>query len=173
MTVSGNRAQNLNLGINLGWVQQGAAFGGRPVQELTADMERIRDHAGLAGYTGFASYVDVALSKLNTLQPPASIVPEIDALIGTFQGDSAGVAAQALSLGINLGWLQQGARAGNRPVALAMDDLGRVSQHAQLAGYGSYPVYVSAALAKLRAGQPINAIYGDIATLIGLLQSQA
>jgi hypothetical protein len=172
MSVTGNRAQNLALGINLGWIQQGAAYGGRPVQEMTADLERIRNHAGLAGYTGFSGYIDVALSKLNTPLPPANIIPEIDALVGTFQGAAQGQAAQALSLGINLGWLQQGARAANRPVSLAIDDLGRVKQHASLAGYSGYEGYVGAALSKLGSGQPISAIGGDVTTLIGLLQSQ-
>jgi hypothetical protein len=172
MSVTGNRAQNLALGINLGWIQQGAAYGGRPIHEMTADLERIRNHAGLAGYTGFSGYVDVALSKLNTAQPPASVIPEINALIGAFQGASSGQAAQALSLGINLGWLQQGARAANRPVSLAIDDLGRVSQHAPLAGYSGYGGYVEAALSKLRSSQPVSAVFGDVTTLIGLLQSQ-
>lgn len=99
----GNRGQNLALGINLGWIQQGAAYGGRPIHEMTADLERIRNHALLAGYQQFSSYVDVALSKLNTAQPASSIIPEINALVGLFQGSATGQAAQALALGINLG----------------------------------------------------------------------
>lgn len=172
MSVIGNRAQNLALGVNLGWIQQGAAYGGRPISEMTADLERIRNHAGLAGYTGFSGYIDVALSKLNSGQLPTSVIPEINALVGTFQGGSSGQAAQALSLGINLGWLQQGARAGNRPVSQAVDDLNRVKQHAPLAGYSTYEGYVEAALSKLQSGQPISAIGGDVTTLISLFQGQ-
>jgi hypothetical protein len=174
MSVTGNRPQNLALGINLGWIQQGAAFGGLPINEMTGDLERIRNHAGLAGYTGFSGYIDVALNKLNSGQPPTNIIPEINALVGLFQGGSSGQASQALSLGINLGWLQQGARAGNRQISLAIDDLNRVKQHAPLAGYtGSFAVYVDAALSKLRSNQPITAILGDVTALIGVFQGES
>jgi hypothetical protein len=168
----GNRSRNLALGLSLGWMQQGAAFGGRPLHELTADLERIRNHASADGYSGFGGYVDAALTKLNTGQPPANIVPEITALIGVFQGASSGQAAQALNVGINLGWLQQGARAGNRAVPTAIQDLDRVKQHAPLAGYHNFQPYVDAALSKLRAGQAITAILGDVTATIGVLQGQ-
>jgi hypothetical protein len=172
MSVTGNRAQNLALGINLGWIQQGAAYGGRPISEMTADLERIRNHAGVAGYNNFSGYIDVALSKLTSGQPGTNIIPEINALIGIFQGEASGQAAQALSLGINLGWLEQGARANNRPTSLAIDDLNRILQHGLPAGYHGYEGYVEAALSKLRSGQPISAIGSDVTTLIGIFQGQ-
>lgn len=68
-----NRAQNLSLGINLGWLQQGAGFGGRPAQEMTADLERVRNHAGAVGYGNYNGYVDIALSKLHSGQPPNNV----------------------------------------------------------------------------------------------------
>lgn len=172
MTVSGNRAQNLLLGINLGWIQQGAAYGGRPIREMTADLERIRNHALLAGYQDYSSFVDVALNKLNLNQPPGSIIPEVNNLVGIFQGFSTGIAAQALALGINLGWLQQGARAGNRPVNLALDDLKRAREHARLANYQNYEGYIANAESKLRSSQQIRSISGELETVIGILQSQ-
>jgi hypothetical protein len=36
-----SRVVNLNLGLNLGWLQQGAGFGGRPINEMTQDLERV------------------------------------------------------------------------------------------------------------------------------------
>jgi hypothetical protein len=172
MSVSANRGQNLALGINLGWIQQGAAYGGRPIQEMTADLERIRNHALLAGYQNYSSFVDVALNKLNLGQPAASVIPEVNNLIGIFQGSSTGQAAQALALGINLGWLQQGARAGNRPVNLALEDLKRAREHARLANYQNYDGYIANAEAKLRSTQQIRSISGELETVIGVLQSQ-
>ena len=172
MPVTGNRAWNLALGLNLGWLQQGAGFGGRPVHEMTADLERIRLSAGHAGYSQFNSYVDVALTKLNTNQPPASVLPEVEALSGLFQGGSAGQAAEALGVGIRCGWVQQGARAGNRPVPMAIDDLGWIRNHAGLAGYRGFEGPVETALAKLRTGAPIGTILQDSTALVGLFQGQ-
>lgn len=173
MPVTGNRALTLGLGINLGWIQQGAAFGGRPTHELAADLVRIRDTAAAAGYSGFQGYVDAAHKKLSAGQPPANIVPEINALIGVFQGGASGHAAAALNLGICLGWLQQGARAGNRPAPQAAADLSAVKQHAALAGYQGFEAYADAALAKLGSGQPVGAILADVTALIGLFQGQS
>jgi hypothetical protein len=58
----------------------------RPVSLATADLERVRTHAGLAGYTNFSSFVDVALSRLNSGQQVSSILLEVTALITLYQG---------------------------------------------------------------------------------------
>ncbi len=172
MTIAPYRAQNLALGLNLGWLQQGAVYGGRPIVEMTADLENIRHYAASAGYHGYAGYVDAALAKLQAGQPPAAIISEINTLAGLFQGQAQGQSAAALNLGINLGWLQQGARANNRPVSMAIADLGRVSLYAQQAGYHGYASYVQPTLGKLTSGQPVSATLGDITALIGLLQGE-
>lgn len=164
------RAQNLALGLNLGWIQQGAAYGGRPTPEMTADLGHIRQYAASVGYHGYTGYVDAALATLQAGQPATTIIDEISALIGLFQGQAQGQTAAALNLGIVLGWLQQGARANNRPVSMAINDLGNVRIHAQLAWYHGHENYVQPALGKLTSGQPVSAILGDITALIGLFQ---
>jgi hypothetical protein len=172
--MAGNRAENLALGINLGWIQQGAAFGGRPRHELTADLERVRSHAHADGYAGFEAYLDAALRKLNEGQPPANIISgEINPLIGFFQGVATSHSvAQALNVGIALGWLQQGARANNRLVSLAISDLNNISVQAPLAGYHGHEASISAALSKLASGQPISTILNEVSTVITIFQSQ-
>jgi hypothetical protein len=62
-TPTRTRGVNLSLGINLGWLQQGAAFGGRPINEMTADLERVRASAAAAGYTGDGALIDNARRK--------------------------------------------------------------------------------------------------------------
>lgn len=164
------RPQNLALGLSLGWIQQGAAFGGRLNTEMTADLANIRQYASRIGYHGYTGYVDAALATLHAGQPATAITDEISALIGLFQGQAQGQPAAALNLGIVLGWLQQGARANTRPITKAINDLGYVRVHAQLAGYHGYESYVQPALGKLTTGQPVSAILGDVTALIGLFQ---
>ncbi|MCA1575672.1 MAG: hypothetical protein LC770_14330 [Acidobacteria bacterium] len=117
-----SRLNNFNLGANLGWLQQGAAFGGRPINEMTADLQRVRATAATAAYTGYDGFVASALTELNSSQSPNSALDKISDLITLFQGQASGTNAAALSLGIVLGWLQQGARANNRPVSFLNDE---------------------------------------------------
>jgi hypothetical protein len=172
MATTQNRAQNLALGINLGWFQQGAAYGGRPVGEMMADLEHIGQYGASLGYSSDSGDINTALAKLQAHHPPTAVIGESNSLVSHFQGQAQGQAGAALSLGINLGWLQQGARANNRPVSLAMADLGRVSLHAQQAAYHGYEGYVNAALQRLMASQPVSAILGDVTALIGFFQGQ-
>jgi hypothetical protein len=167
-----NRANNLSLGVNLGWLQQGAAFGGRPINEMTADLERVRSQAGVCGYANFSGYVDVALTELNSGQPANSVLGEVTALTGLFQGQASGPEAAALSLGIVLGWLQQGARANNRLVRLATADLQAARMHAENAGYSDFHGYIDNALTELNIGQPVRSIMNEVTALIWLLQGQ-
>lgn len=171
--VSNFRAEVLSLGINLGWLQQGAQFGGRPIAQMTADLERVRGHATRAGYSDFAGTINAALSQLGPTQPPSNVLDEVTLLISHFQNQSTGQAAQALALGINLGWLQQGASANNRPVSLATADLERVRTHAGLAGYTNYSGFVDVALSRLTGGQQVASILGEVTALIGLFQGQS
>ena len=168
----GKRLVNLNLGANLGWLQQGAGFGGRPVNEMTADLGRVRTHADAASYTGHVALVDNALRELTSGQPPASALDEISNLIRLFQSQVFGVDAAALNLGIVLGWLQQGARANNRPIAMATADLEAARTHAANARYNSYDPYINNALTKLSSGQPVSSVLVEATALIGLFQGQ-
>jgi hypothetical protein len=171
-SVSGHRPQVLALGINLGWLQQGAGFGGRQLQELTADLERIRNYAGQAGYAGYDTTIDTALTKLTTGQPPASVNPEARALIERFQRGASGKAAQALSLGIILGWLQQGARAGNRTLEAVLADLRRLRDHARLAGYEGGEAQLESIDEKLNRREAIGNLLPDVTALISHYQGQ-
>jgi hypothetical protein len=167
------RVINLNLGINLGWLQQGAGFGGRPVNEMTADLERVRASAATAGYTGYDALLDNARRELTSGLPASSALDEISNLIRLFQGQARGTDAAALSLGIVLGWLQQGARANNRAIPMATADLESARTHAANAQYDRiYDGYINNALTKLSSGQPISSILGEITALIGLFQGQ-
>lgn len=166
------RVVNFNLGVNLGWLQQGAGFGGRPVNEMTADLERVRGSAAAAGYRGYDALIDNARRELTSGQPPASALDEISNLIRLFQGQGTGIDAAALNLGIVLGWLQQGARANNRPVSMATADLESARTHAGNARYQTYDGYISNALVKLTSGQPVSSILVEITALIGLFQGQ-
>jgi len=166
------RAVNFNLGVNLGWLQQGAGFGGRPVNEMTADLERVRASAATAGYTGYAGFIDNARQELTSGQPPSSALEEISKLIRLFQGQARGTDAAALNLGVVLGWLQQGARANNRPISMATADLESARTHAANAQYNGYDGYINNALTKLSSGQPISSISGEIATLVGIFQGE-
>ena len=166
------RVVNFNLGVNLGWLQQGAAFGGRPTGQMSADLGRVQSTAATAGYQGYSALVDNALRELNSGQPANSALNEISGLITLFQGQARGVDAAALSLGIVLGWLQQGAEANNRPASMARDDLNSARTHAANAGYHSYEVYINNALAKLSSGLPVSSIFGEVTALIGFFQGQ-
>jgi hypothetical protein len=165
-----SRLHNFNLGANLGWLQQGAAFGGRPVNEMTADLQRVRATAATLSYTGYDGLVASALSELSP--SPSAAVNAISALINLFQGQASGTNAAALNLGIALGWLQQGARANNRPVATATSDLESARTHAANAGYNSYDGYINNALTKLSSGQPVSSILVEATALIGLFQGE-
>jgi hypothetical protein len=168
----GNRLVNFNLGVNLGWLQQGAGFGGRPIIEMTADLERVRSSAAAAGYTGYAALVDNARRELTSGQPASAALDEISNLIRLFQGQANGIDAAALNLGIVLGWLQQGARANNRPIPMATADLESARTHAANAQYKSYDPYINNALTKLSSGQPVSSILVESTALIGLFQGQ-
>jgi hypothetical protein len=161
--------QCLALGVNLGWCQQGAAFGGRERHMLTADLERIRNHAGAAGFTGFTNFADTAVTKLDRMQPLANIIPEVNGLIALCQGSAAGIALQTLDLGLRLGLAGQGELAGTRPQAA--DDLNAAQLHAHAAGYRGFEGMLAAALARVRAGQGLNAA-NEINDLIEFLQKQ-
>jgi len=167
-----SRVVNLNLGIYLGWLQQGAAFGGLPIPEMTADLERVRGSAAAVGYTGYDALIDTARGKLTSSQLPSSAFDQISDLIRLFQAQARGIDAGALSLGIVLGWLQQGARANNRLISLATADLESARNHAANSQYNSYNDYIDQALAKLLSGQPIKSISVEIEILIRLLQGQ-
>jgi hypothetical protein len=167
-----SRVVNFNLGVNLGWLQQGAGFGGRPINEMTADLERVRASAATAGYTGYDALIDNARRELTSGQPPSSALDEISNLIRLFQGQAHGIDAAALNLGIVLGWLQQGARANNRPISMATADLESARTHAANARYNSYDGYINNALTKLSLGQPASSILVEITALIGLFQGQ-
>ena len=138
MAATANRAVNFNLGVNLGWLQQGSAFGGRPIPEMTADLERVRASAAAAAYSGYEASINSARALLTSTQNPNSALSDISALITLVQRETSGVSAAALNLGIVLGWLQQGARANNRPVAMATADLESARTHASNAQYHSY-----------------------------------
>ena len=165
-----SRLDNFNLGVNLGWLQQGAAFGGRPIHEMTADLQRVRATAATAAYAAYDGLVATAAGKLNSGQSANSALQEISELIRIFQSQASGPNAYALTLGIVLGWLQQGARANNRLVSLATGDLESARGHARSAGYNSYDGYINDALTKLASGQPIHSIEGEATALIGLFQ---
>ena len=169
------RAVNFNLGVNLGWLQQGAGFGGRPTSDMTADLERVRASAASAasaGYAGYPGLVDRALTEIRAGQPASSVLNEVSDLIRLFQAQAQGAGAAALNLGIVLGWLQQGARANNRPVAMATADLASDRAHAGNAQYHSYDGYINNALTLLSSGQPVSSILGEVTALIGLFQGQ-
>ena len=167
-----SRLDNFNLGVNLGWLQQGAAFGGRPINEMTADLQRVRTTAATAAYAGYDGLVASAVSKLNSSQSANSALQEISDLIRLFQSQASGANAYALSLGIVLGWLQQGARANNRPLSLATSDLESARGHAGSAGYNSYDGFINNALTKLSSGQPVRSIEVEATALIGLFQGE-
>ena len=84
MPVTGNREQCLALGVNLGWAQQGAAFGGRPARMLAEDLERVRSHAGAAGYRNFDGMVAAAMSEIRANQN-LNAATRINALINFLQ----------------------------------------------------------------------------------------
>ncbi len=168
-----SRVVNFNLGVNLGWLQQGAGFGGRPIPEMTADLERVRGSAATAGYTGYQALIDNARRALSSGQPPGSVLDEISNLIRLFQGQAHGIDSEALNLGIVLGWLQQGARADNRPISMATADLESARTHALNAQYKNYDNYINNALAKLLSGQRLSSILlVEINPLIDLLQAE-
>ncbi|MGH9166016.1 MAG: hypothetical protein ACRDZW_10960 [Acidimicrobiales bacterium] len=168
-----DRLENLNLGVNLGWLEQGAGFGGRPIPEMTADLQRVAAVANALSYRDFASLVDGAAGALNTSQSPGSALGQVQSLITLFQGQASGIGAAALNLGIVLGWFQQGARADNRPVSLATGDLESARTHATSAGYESFDGYIGNALTKLTGGQPVASALPEATALIGLFQGQA
>jgi hypothetical protein len=172
-TMPANRGVNFNLGVNLGWLQQGAGFGGRPINEMTADVQRVRASAANAGYTGFEALVNDARSRLTASQQASTALNDISALITLFQNQAQGIGAAALNLGIVMGWLQQGARANNRPVSLATADLESARTHAANAQYQSYGEYISNAITKLSSGQPVSSILVEATALIGLFQGEA
>ncbi len=167
-----SRLVNFNLGVNLGWLQQGADSGGRPVKEMTDDLEQVRTSAATAGYTGYQTHIDNARRALSSGQPPSSVLDEISNLIRLFQGQARGIDAAALNLGIVLGWLQQGARADNRSISMAKDDLKSAHIHAVNAQYKDYDSYINNALAKLLPGHPLSSALLEITALIGLFQGQ-
>jgi serine protease len=168
------RVHNLNLGLNLGWLQQGAAFTPyRLIAEMTADLERVRSTAVTAGYTGHDALVNSALKKLLSGQPANDALDEISDLIRLFQRQATGINLAALTLGIDLGVLQQGARNDNRPISMAIADLVRARTFAANAGYQGYDGYFDGALRDLSAGQPVSEILPEVTDLILLFQGQS
>ena len=167
-----SRVVTLNLGVNLGWLQQGAGFGGRPINEMTADLERVRANAATAGYTGYVALIDNARRVLSSGQPPSGALNDISELIRLFQTQARGIDAAALNLGIVLGCLQRGARANNRRISMATADLESARTHAANAQYNNYDAYISNALTKLSSGQPVASILIEITALIGLFQGE-
>jgi hypothetical protein len=164
----------LNLGLNLGWLQQGAAFTPyRLIAEMTADLERVRSTAVTAGYTGHDALVNSALKKLLSGQPANDALDEISDLIRLFQRQATGINLAALTLGIDLGVLQQGARNDNRPISMAIADLVRARTFAANAGYQGYDGYFDGALRDLSAGQPVSEILPEVTDLILLFQGQS
>lgn len=138
---------------------------------LAEDLERVRNHAGVAGFTGFTSFVDIAITKLNQFQPAANIIPELNGLIATFQGSSSGIALQSLDAGIRLGTVGQGELASTRPQNLALDDLNAAQAHAHAAGYRDFDGIVTAAMSQIRGGQNLDAA-NEVNVLINFLQAQ-
>lgn len=138
---------------------------------LAEDLERVRNHAGVAGFTGFTSFVDIAITKLNQFQPAANVIPELNGLIATFQGSSSGIALQSLDAGIRLGTVGQGELASTRPQNLALDDLNAAQAHARAAGYRDFDGIVTAAMSQIRGGQNLDAA-NEVNVLINFLQAQ-
>jgi hypothetical protein len=84
----GSDAAPLNLGIVLGWLQQGARANNRLLSLVTADLESVRTHAVNAQYQGYDSFINNAATKLSVGQPVSSILGEITGLIGYFLGQA-------------------------------------------------------------------------------------
>jgi hypothetical protein len=166
-----NRVLHLNLGMVLGWQQQGAAFGGRPVPYMIEGFDMIAATAVQGGYSGYESAVALALKKLRAGQKPSAVLPEINGLVVFFQ-QHAGAYVAALNLGLVLGWLQEGARANSRPVSMAIADLKNIPATAAAAGYQGYEGWVSTMLGMLQQGFQVKDIVLQVTALIGLLQGQ-
>jgi hypothetical protein len=139
---------------------------------MTADLERVRAGAATAGYIGYGPLIDNARRELSSGQTPSSALGEISDLIRLFQGQARQIDAAALNLGIVLGWLEQGARANNRPISMATADLESARAHAVNAQYNSYDGYLNNALIRLSSGQSVSSILVEITALIGLFQGQ-
>jgi len=166
-----SRSVYLSLGVNLGWLQQGAKFGGLPIIYMTADLERVRAHAESTGYQ-VADLITSAQQKLESNQRADSILDIIDDLVAMLPAQAAGIGCHALSLGIALGYLQQGAVANNLPISLATALLESARAQATKARYHSYDGFVGNALNKLLSGQPISSITLEVTHLLGLFQGQ-
>jgi len=171
--LEGNRVVSFNLGVNLGWLQQGSQFGGRPVIEMAAALERVKATAASARNSDRAMELIVtAQEKLEASQQPASLQDTIDDLILYFKHDARGRNIVALDLGVVLGRLQQGASANNLPSSLAASCLESARTLASRAHYHSYNGFVDNALTKLSSGQPISSICLEVTHLMGLFQGQ-
>jgi hypothetical protein len=169
-----SRVVHFNLGVNLGWLQQGAEFGDRPISLMAADLERVRATAANAMYTDnqSAALITAAQRKLELSQRGEGVLAVIIDLITMFHSQVEGIVAAALSLGVVLGRLQQGALANHFPLSLATSNLELARTHASRAGYHSYNGFVDNALTKLFSGQSIIAILLEVTHLIGLFQGQ-
>lgn len=165
------RAVHLSLGVNLGWLQQGAEFGGYPISSMTADLERVRAHASDAGYQ-VTDLIASAQNKLDATQRAESILDVVNHLVATLLEQAEDIGAAALRLGFALGRLQQGAMGNNLPISLATSILESSRAQASKARYQSYNGFVDIALSKLSSGQPASSISHEVTHLIGLFQGQ-
>lgn len=170
------RAPHLNLGINLGWLQQGLRPPLRSDADMAGDLQRVGDTAPSGGYRQFEGAVSQALGLLRQRQY-AAMGGAMAGLIGLLQGQVVGperfVQASALALGIVLGWLQQGAAARSRFVPETVEGLNYVSLHAANSGFTGYQPLVSGALQTLQSTQDVRSILGLVGELITLFQGQA
>jgi hypothetical protein len=170
------RAPHLNLGILLGTLQQGLRTPLRPDPMMAGDLRGISSEAPKGGYVQFEGYVQQA-SGLLQQRAYLAMAPPVAALIGLLQGQVVGsqrlVQASALSLGIVLGWLQQGAFAGSRFVPETVEGLNYVRLHAANSGFIGYEPFVSSALQMLQSTQDVRRILPIVTQLITLLQNQS
>jgi subtilisin family serine protease len=169
-----NRAPHLNIGFNLGWLQQGIADPKRSIQEMQADLDRILATAPEGGYIGLEGHVAM-VRRFATGRDWPRMAVSLAALIGLCQGQVIDkfIEASSLALGIVFGWLQQAAAYGSAPLAGARAILGYIRLHAANACFTGYEGLVSAAERKINAGEPVAAIVPEINALFGLFGTQA
>lgn len=83
-------AAALNLGIVLGWLQQGAVANNRPLSLARIDIQHSRLHAANAGYAGYAPYLDAAAAALDAGHPVSSLLMGVTSMIALLQGQDLG-----------------------------------------------------------------------------------
>jgi hypothetical protein len=170
------RAPHLNLGILLGTLQQGLRVPRRLNPMMAGDLQGISSEAPKGGYVQFEGYVQQAsglLQQRDYLAMAQSVALLMVLLQGQVVGPQRLVQASALSLGISLGWLQQGAAAGSRLVPETVEGLNYVRLHAPNAGFTGYEPSVSSALQMLQSTQDVRRILPIVTQLITFLQNQS